>query len=88
MVQKYISLICQKLAIAAALAALCCLPAAAQTSQANETLILNDKPVTFAEFLETYPDPDALGKALSPLSRETKRAFRNWQMAQLNKRSA
>lgn len=89
MVKKYISQIGQKLSIAAALAvALCCLPAAAQTSQANEILMLNDKPVTFSEFLKTYPDNDARAKALSPLPRETKRAFRDWEMAQLNKRSA
>lgn len=88
MVQKYAFQICQKLAIAAALAALCCLPAAAQTSQANETLILNDKPITFAEFLKTYPDDDARAQALAPLARENKRAFRIWEMAQLNKISA
>ena len=89
MVEKFTFPICQKLAIAAALTvALCCLPAEAQTSQANEILLLNDKPVTFAEFLNTYPDDDARAKALSPLPRETKRAFRNWEMAQLNKRSA
>ena len=89
MVQKYTFQICQMLAIAAALAAaLCCLPVAAQNTQANEILILNDKPVTFSEFLKTYPDNDARAKALSPLPRETKRAFRDWEMAQLNKRSA
>lgn len=77
------------LAIAAALAAaLCCLPVAAQNTQANEILILNDKPVTFSEFLKTYPDNDARAKALSPLPRETKRAFRDWEMAQLKKHDA
>ena len=88
MVQKYVFQICQKLAIAAVLAVLCSLPVSAQSSEENETLILNDKPVTFAEFLKTYPDDDARAKALSPLPRETKRAFRKWEMAQLNKRSA
>ena len=89
MVQKYISLICQKLAIAAALAAaLGCLPVAAQTSQANETLILNDKPVTFVDLLKTYPDRAELGKVLMTIDRKTRNAFRDWEMAQLNKRSA
>lgn len=89
MVQKYTFQICQKLAIAAALAAaLCCLPVVAQTNQTDEILILNDKPVTFSEFLNTYPDDDARDKALSPLPRETKRAFYKWQMARLNKREA
>ena len=60
----------------------------AQTNQTDEILILNDKPVSFSEFLKSYPDDDARAKALSPLPRETKRAFRNWEMAQLNKRSA
>lgn len=89
MVQKYISQICQKLAIAAALAAaLGCLPVAAQTSQANEILILNDKPVTFAEFLKTYPNQAVRSKVLATLDEKSEDAFRDWEMAQLNKRSA
>ena len=89
MVQKYISLICQKLAIAAALAAaLGCLPVAAQTSQANEILILNDKPVTFSEFLKTHPNQAVRSKLLATLDEKTEDAFRDWEMAQLNKHDA
>ena len=89
MVQKYISQICQKLAIAAALAAaLCCLPVAAQNTQANEILILNDKPVTFSEFLKTHPNQAVRSKLLATLDEKTEDAFRDWEMAQLNKRSA
>lgn len=77
------------LAIAAALAAaLCCLPVAAQNTQANEILILNDKPVTFAEFLKTYPDQAVRSKVLATLDEKSEDAFRDWEMAQLNKRSA
>ena len=87
--QKYTFQICQKFAIAAALAAtLCCLPAAAQTNQANETLILNDKPMTYADFLKTYPDQAIRSKVLATLDRKTKNAFRDWEMAQLNKINA
>lgn len=89
MVQKYTFQICQKLAIAAALtAALCCLPVAAQTSQVNETLILNDKPVTFADFLKIYPNQAERSKVLATLDEKSEDAFRDWEMAQLNKRSA
>jgi hypothetical protein len=89
MVEKFTCQICQKLAITAALAvALCCLPAAAQTSQVNETLILNDKPVTFAEFLKTYPNQAVRSKVLATLDEKSEDAFRDWEMAQLNKRSA
>ena len=89
MVQKFTFQICQKFAIAAALVAtFYCLPVVAQTNQANETLILNNKPITFAELLKTYPDQAELRKVLMTIDRKTRNEFRDWEMAQLNKRSA
>ena len=89
MVQKFTFQICQKFAIAAALVAtFYCLPVVAQTTQANETLILNNKPITFAEFLKTYPNQAVRSKVLATLDEKAEDAFRDWEMAQLNKINA